>query len=247
MDWKKMNLKDRMWLTDTCLHCVLFSFFFKKIQLKTKQICKTEGLLNLNLLLFNSMYPICLFLLRTIFLECFENFSVKLWGSLMPFSLQTTASCFKTASPFLCVCLCVYVCGGFALSSLIILLLEMLPFRCHSGEFSHLSLDWNKTRMWEPNWASLMEIHAINPRKKKAKNAFEWIQTETNQTNSQKVGYPTFHLCTPNAAVMRKILNSFSRLALIRFGISATFQTAGSNSKANSVTNTTDIYLDLCW
>lgn len=80
--------------------------------------------------------------------------------------------------------------------------------------------------MWEPNCASLTGIHAINPRrKKKAKNAFDSIQTETNQTNFQKVGYLIFDLCTPNPAVMRKILNSFSRLALIRFGISATFQT----------------------
>lgn len=42
------------------------------------------------------------------------------------------------------------------------------------------------------------------------------MQTETNQTNTKKVGYPTFDLCTPNPRVIRKILNSFSRLVQVR-------------------------------
>lgn len=140
---------------------IFYLFFFFLIYLKTKQICKTEGLLILNLLLINSMCLICLFL--PFFLNILR---ISVWNSKgHAFPPPNNSIYFKTASPFLCVCLC--VCGGFALSSLIKRLLEMLLFRCHSGEFSHLSLDWNKTRMSEPNWASLTGIHAINPRKKK--------------------------------------------------------------------------------
>lgn len=146
----------------------------------------------------------------------------------------------------LCVCVWLFRC--------VLLNLTSFRKRCHSGvteENSHTSA-WSgknkKTRMREPNLRltdgdSHDKSKKVKKKKKKAKNAFEPTQTETNQTDSQKMGYLTFGLCTPNPAVMRKTLNSFSRLALLRSGIfRPRFQATGSNS--NSVPNATNTHSD---